>query len=196
WFLRGSVRQSRCAGDGRFALCLDREETLAVSDDGAPLPDGPGLDDLAYVAFTSGSTGSPKGVPIVHRAVVSYLGFLTETVGLRPTDVVLQLARASFDASVRELFAPLAVGARVVLLRDGEAADPDAILQRLRDHAVTALLALVPSALRPLAAAAADRGLTVPTLRLVLTTGEPLLYDDVRRARRPHAPPAPVVHPD
>src|SRR4029453_3559015 len=93
-------------------------------------------------------------------------GFLTETFGLRPTDVVLQLARASFDASVRELFAPLAVGARVVLLRDGEAADPDAILQRLRDHAVTALLALVPSVLRPLAAAAADPGLTVPTLRL------------------------------
>ncbi|HEU5188161.1 MAG TPA: amino acid adenylation domain-containing protein [Methylomirabilota bacterium] len=187
--LTRSDLESRCTSQGHPTLCLDRDAMPGTGDDGASLP-RPGLDDLAYVAFTSGSSGVPKGVPIVHRAVLSYLEFLTETFGLRSTDVVLQLARASFDASVREFFAPLAVGARVVLLRDGEAADPEAILERLRAHEATALLALVPSVLRPLTGAAEDRGLAASTLRLVLTTGEPLLYDDVRRAIRhlcPHA---------
>ena len=186
--------ESRCGGNGLATICLDREDTAADDGEATPLADGPGPDDLAYIAFTSGSTGAPKGVAIAHRGVVSYLEFLVRTFGLGPSDVVLQLARASFDASVREIFAPLAVGARVVLLADGEAPDAVAILARLRAHQVTALLAVVPSVLRPLTGAAEDRGLSAPALRLVLTTGEPLIYDDVRRVRRHLAPGAEVVN--
>ena len=186
--------ESRCGGNGLATICLDREDSAADDGEAMPLADGPGPDDLAYIAFTSGSTGAPKGVSIAHRGVVSYLEFLVRTFGLGPSDVVLQLARASFDASVREIFAPLVVGARVVLLADAEAPDPAAILARLRAHRVTALLAVVPSVLRPLTGAAEDRGLSAPALRLVLTTGEPLIYDDVRRVRRHLAPGAEVVN--
>ncbi len=191
--LTRSDLEARCGG-ARATICLDQDAAAADAADATPLADGPGPDDLAYIAFTSGSTGAPKGVPIAHRGVVSYLEFLVRTFGLGPSDVVLQLARASFDASVREIFAPLSVGARVVLLTDGEAPDPAAILARLREHAVTALLAIVPSVLRPLTGAAEERGLSAPALRLVLTTGEPLLYDDVRRARRHLAPGAELVN--
>ncbi len=192
--LTHTALESRCAGGGLTTICLDRDDALIEEGDATPLEDGPGPDDLAYIAFTSGSTGAPKGVSIAHGAVVSYLEFLVRTFGLGPDDVVLQLARASFDASVREFFAPLMVGARVVLLEDGEAPDPAAVLARLRAHSATALLALVPSVLRPLTGVAEDRALSAPTLRLVLTTGEPLLYDDVRRARRHLAPGATFVN--
>ncbi len=184
----------RGAGKGRRLLRLDEEvELLALEDDRRPQRAAAG-DSLAYIAFTSGSTGTPKGVPIGHRGVVSYLQYLTRTYALGDDDRVLQLARSSFDVSVREIFGPLSVGGQVVLLSDDAAADPAAILSHLRRHSVTALLALVPSVLRPLTDEAEAHGLSAPRLRLVLTAGERLFYADVRRARRHLAPGAHFVN--
>ena len=95
---------------------------------------------------------------------------------------------------MREIFGPLSVGGQVVLLSDDAAMDPAAILSHLRRHSVTALLALVPSVLRPLTGEAEAQGLVAPHLRLVLTAGEALLYADVRRARRHLAPRARFVN--
>ena len=70
--------------------------------------------DLAYIIFTSGSTGSPKGVAIPHRAVVRLVRN-TNYIAVAPTDVFLQLAPLSFDASTFEIWASLLNGARLVL---------------------------------------------------------------------------------
>ena len=183
----------RCGGQGRAVIRVDADADAIAREDGAALEMDGGPDDLAYIAYTSGSTGRPKGVPTPHRGVLSYLDFLVRRFELGPADTVLQLCRASFDASVREIFGPLTSGGCLVLLRDDEAADPEAIVARLREHRVTALLALVPSVLRP-AAAAAERGGGAETLRLILTTGEPLRFADARLVERALAPHAALVN--
>jgi non-ribosomal peptide synthase protein (TIGR01720 family) len=72
-------------------------------------------DQLAYVIYTSGSTGRPKGVGASHRALARHAQAAAGFFGLVPEDRVLQFATLNFDAFVEQLFAPLAVGAAVVL---------------------------------------------------------------------------------
>ncbi|NKI92316.1 non-ribosomal peptide synthetase [Rhizobacter sp. SG703] len=72
-------------------------------------------DQLAYVIHTSGSTGRPKGVGVSHRTLARHVHAAAGCFGLVPGDRVLQFATLNFDAFVEQLFAPLAIGAAVVL---------------------------------------------------------------------------------
>ncbi|MGI5447870.1 amino acid adenylation domain-containing protein [Streptomyces sp. CA-243310] len=126
---------------------------------------------LAYLLYTSGSTGRPKGVAVSHAAVTGYLAALTSTFELGRDDVVLARTALTFDPSVRDLFAPLTTGGRIVLATQDEAGDPDALARLLRDGEVTALLSIVPSMLGPLVESVTG---PAPRLRLVMTTGEAL----------------------
>ncbi|HEX2091995.1 MAG TPA: amino acid adenylation domain-containing protein, partial [Longimicrobiaceae bacterium] len=163
-------------------VLLDAHHARIARESDAPLRGGATPENLAYVTYTSGSTGRPKGVMTRHAGVVSYLSVLAEEYGLAPDDVVLQLATLSFDASVRDLIGPLSVGARVVLVRSREVADPARLVRLAREHHVSAILAIVPSLLRPLLAAAEEAG--PAPLRLLLVSGEPLAIADCQRARR------------
>ncbi len=71
---------------------------------------------LAYVIFTSGSTGKPKGVAISHAALANFLLSLRQKSGLKAQDVLLAVTTLSFDIAALEIFLPLLVGARVVLV--------------------------------------------------------------------------------
>ncbi len=73
-------------------------------------------ENLAYVIYTSGSTGQPKGVQILHSALVNFLTSMRLQPGLAPADVILAVTTISFDISTLEIFLPLIVGAQVVLL--------------------------------------------------------------------------------
>ncbi|MFF7338395.1 amino acid adenylation domain-containing protein [Streptomyces sp. NPDC008163] len=77
-----------------------------------------GADRLAYVAFTSGSTGEPRPVAVPHRAV-SRLVRAPDWIELRASDVVLQHSPVAFDASTFEIWAPLTRGARLAIAPAG-----------------------------------------------------------------------------
>jgi aspartate racemase len=100
-----------------------------------PVPAGnaPGARSLAYVLYTSGSTGVPKGVMVEHRSVVRLVRD-TNYVTIAPDDVFLQFAPLSFDASTFEIWAPLLNGARLAIApaRDMSLSDLDDVIKRHR----------------------------------------------------------------
>ncbi len=162
-------------------LALADWHHFAAEESTNPLPLGH-PDNLAYVVYTSGSTGAPKGVMSTHRGVVNYLQFLAQSYALSPNDVVLQLAAFTFDASVRDTLGPLTVGAQVVLVAPDDAKDPDALLAAIVSQRVTCLLSVVPTLLRALLEAREMPQSSFATLRLILMSGEPLHMEDCRRA--------------
>ncbi|MBW7967053.1 non-ribosomal peptide synthetase [Bradyrhizobium sp. BR 10261] len=102
---------------------------------------------LAYVNYTSGSTGNPKGVMIPHRAVRNLMTWMQSTFPLNEGDRVLQQISFSFDPAVLEILAPLFVGARLVLARPGGHRDPAYLVQTIIRSRIT-VMHLVPSTLR------------------------------------------------
>ncbi|WP_411122645.1 amino acid adenylation domain-containing protein [Streptomyces sp. x-19] len=163
-------------------LDLARERSRIAAQSGENLPPAASSADLAYAIYTSGSTGRPKGVAVPHRGVVNYLTYLTRTFEIDEHDVVLARTALTFDPSVRDLFAPLSVGARVVVMPPDEAKDPHALLAAIEEQQVTAVLSIVPSMLDVLGATAVRP--PGSALRLVMTTGEALTPAHARRARR------------
>ncbi|MCI0355101.1 MAG: non-ribosomal peptide synthetase, partial [Acidobacteria bacterium] len=96
-------------------LCLDSEwGTVAGESEAAPVAEMSG-ENLAYVMYTSGSTGQPKGVSVTHRNVVRLVRE-TNYAEFGPEEVYLQLAPLSFDASTFELWGSLLNGARLVVM--------------------------------------------------------------------------------
>jgi amino acid adenylation domain-containing protein len=98
-------------------------------------------DDLAYVIYTSGSTGKPKGVEIQHRALVNFLHSMKHRPGLTPQDVLLSVTTISFDIAALELFLPLIVGARVVLISREAAVDGRQLIEHLKQSGATVMQA-------------------------------------------------------
>ncbi len=142
-----------------------------------------GPTDLAYLVYTSGSTGSPKGVLTPRGGVESYLAYLRDAWGLGAADVVLQLAAPTFDASVRDLLGPLTAGGRVVLPTAEQARDPRALIALLAASRATCLLSVVPTLLASLLDAAESTGVICRSVRLILVSGERFPAPLAARAR-------------
>jgi amino acid adenylation domain-containing protein len=104
---------------------------------------------LAYVIYTSGSTGKPKGVMVEHVSLVNHIAWQSSTFGFAHDDAILQRTSVSFDASVWEVWTPLAIGARLVLLPVGAEKDPGKIAYTIERKQVT-IVQFVPSLLRAL----------------------------------------------
>ena len=96
-------------------VCLDSEwATIARLPDGPPVHEREGH-HLAYVLFTSGTGGRPKGVMVEDRSLTNYVRAISDHIKLGPGDRVLQLASIGFDAAAEEIFPCLAAGATLVL---------------------------------------------------------------------------------
>lgn len=127
-------------------------------------------DDLAYIAYTSGSTGIPKGIMATHEGVINYLCYICDTFSLHDKDAVLQLAPAGFDASIRDIFSPLMAGATVIMGTDSR--EPGQILAAIREHRITCLLSAVPFMLGAIADSTAHSIARQSSIRLVMVSGE------------------------
>lgn len=122
-------------------ICLDTDwlEIQKFSQDNLDSEVTP--DNLAYTIYTSGSTGKPKGVQIIHRSVVNLLVSMKAEPGLTEHDVLLAVTTISFDIAVLELFLPLIVGARVVIVSRAVAADPIKLSKKITESGATVMQA-------------------------------------------------------
>lgn len=150
---------------------------------------------LAYVTFTSGSTGEPKGVMVEHRGLCNHIMAKIRSLGLGSSDIVAQTALTAFDVFIWQMLAPLCASATLVIIPEEEAADPEALCAAIRAAGVT-VLEIVPSLLRELVGEATkDRRIrdSLMSLRWLIATGETLPPD---LANRWHAlfPKIPIVN--
>ena len=97
--------------------------------------------NLAYVIYTSGSTGKPKGVQIPHSALSNFLHAMRQTPELTELDTLLAVTTISFDIAALELFLPITVGARLVLVSLEIAWDGTQLSAKLTDSNATVMQA-------------------------------------------------------
>ncbi|MCH9648350.1 MAG: amino acid adenylation domain-containing protein [Deltaproteobacteria bacterium] len=149
------------------------EEVFAASKgQRGPASGAPSTAALAYVLFTSGSTGLPKGVGVSREALTQHCQGIVSHYRLEPRDVVLQFASSGFDTSLEQLIPALAAGARVVM-RSDEVWSATQLAQRLEDEKVT--VANLPTAYwQQVTAQWLADSVALPVLRLVVAGGEAL----------------------
>jgi len=169
--LTQSQHAEKLAGCSAEVICLDRErptlETFPTGNVGKVAQ----LHNLAYVLFTSGSTGAPKGVMIEHGALLNCLLWMQETFRLTRDDRVLQKTPYTFDISMWELFWPLTAGATVVFAEPGGHKDPGYLIDLISHSGITTL-SFVPSMLEVFLQH--RKASSCGSLRRVLSSGEAL----------------------
>ena len=135
---------------------------------GGPAPDVPLLDvDLAAVMYTSGSTGSPKGVMFTHANLLVGARSVARYTGQGPDDRLLSVLPFNFDYGLNQLLTAFLVGARVVLM---PLAMPSALAQTIVAEDVTGFGA-VPPVWVPLVRYLEAAPTPMPTLRYVTNSG-------------------------
>ncbi|MFD2415754.1 amino acid adenylation domain-containing protein [Amycolatopsis pigmentata] len=135
---------------------------------------------LAYIYFTSGSTGEPKGAMCEHAGLINHLYAKVDDVGIGASDVVAQTAPQCFDISLWQLICGPLMGGRTVIF------GPELILdvERLIDHLVreqVTVLQVVPSYLDVIVSFLEKHNRPPAALRHVLVTGEEIKKELVRR---------------
>ena len=121
---------------GAEVVCLDTDWKAIARESEQNLIRAATADDLAYVIYTSGSTGKPKGVQVPHRAVVNFLTSMRQQPGLTSDDTLLAVTTLSFDIAGLELYLPIIVGARLVIVSREVASDGAQLMQKLSSATV------------------------------------------------------------
>lgn len=130
----------------------------------------PAMDDVAYLLFTSGSTGMPKGVPITHANVRAYLNWANARYGFHPEDRFSQTFDQTFDLSVHDQFLCWENGACLYAMSPADLLAPARFINR---HQLTVWFS-VPSVVAQMRKRNTLKPGLLPTLRWSLFCGEPL----------------------
>lgn len=135
---------------------------------------------LAYVLFTSGSTGEPKGVELTHDAAMNTVEFLTDHFEIGTRDRCLALATLECDLSVLDVFATLRAGGAIVVVDEAQRRDPDAWARLIEAHQIT-VLNFLPGWLEMLIEVGRGR---LSSLRAVATGGDWVRPHQAQRLQR------------
>ncbi len=163
---------------GLSAIVMDRDEPLWSNP--VEMTDAAANADLAYVLFTSGSTGVPKGVMGATGALMNRIDWMHEVYPFVRGEVTCCKTSIGFVDSVWEMLGPLLAGVPTVIIPDEDLLDPERFIALLEQHGVTRIV-LVPTLLRVLLDHAPDLGRRLPTLKMWSVSGEVLTSDLVRR---------------
>ncbi|HEY0019275.1 MAG TPA: amino acid adenylation domain-containing protein [Longimicrobium sp.] len=159
--------------DGRAA-----EEVDGIASSASPVSVEVGPDTLAYLSFTSGTTGTPKAVMGRHSSLTHFTPWLAQRFGLGAADRYSLLSGLAHDPLHRDVFTPLQTGAAVVAPLPDEVGTPGYLARWMREAAIT--VAHLTPAMGQLLADAAE-GERIPTLHRAFFVGDVLRRADVAR---------------
>ncbi|MEL7370854.1 MAG: amino acid adenylation domain-containing protein, partial [Myxococcota bacterium] len=155
-------------------------------------PEHPSDSDLAYVLYTSGSTGAPQGVAVTHRQALSFVQPVARDLRLGVADVVASHAPLTLDLSVLDVFGTFAAGARLAVIPEQWLAFPDKVGTFVESHQISVWNS-VASALVGLIRADTFVGRDISSLRTIIFAGEPMSWRHIR-ALRTQVPNAELVN--
>ncbi|MEU3895243.1 amino acid adenylation domain-containing protein [Streptomyces sp. NPDC045251] len=165
---------------GSSAAVVAVQGDPADEDPASPVPSAVDGTDGAYIIYTSGSSGAPKGVRVDHAPLARLCEEINTRYGIGPGDRVLQMAAVSFDTSIEQILVTLLHGAALVL--PDQLWAPSDFADRLTAHGVT-VMDLTPSYWRAFLSEL-ERAPADPAIRLTIVGGSAVHAEDCRRALR------------
>jgi amino acid adenylation domain-containing protein len=173
----------------RLERCLELARPRVVMRDGLSIRPGKRrAEGLAYVAFTSGSTGEPLGIEGTHPPISHFIAWQTETFGLGHGDRFALLSGVSHDPLLRDVFTPLSIGATLCIPTPGVRESETRLAAWMRANAIT--VAHLTPALGDVLSAGGEE---VASLRWIFSGGDALRGANVARLCR-RAPNCRVVN--
>jgi amino acid adenylation domain-containing protein len=137
-------------------------------------------DQLAYIYFTSGSTGEPKGAMCEHAGLLNHLHAKIDDLEIGAGQVVAQIAPQCFDISLWQLMSALLAGGQILLVEQEAILDVSRFLDTIT-HGRAAVMQVVPSYLEVVLTCLERRPRELPDLRYVSVTGEALKKELIQR---------------
>ncbi len=128
-------------------------------------------DTVACIVFTSGSTGKMKGVIISYGSLINRIQWGAREIPFAQGDVCCAKTDINFVDAITEIMTPVLHGINLHIIDDGDTKHMDSLFNALHDNKISRIVA-VPSALREIMAIARAKGILLPHLRQIITSGE------------------------